>query len=413
MRLAGQILTVTISDLAFGGDGIARLDDGAVVFIPFTAIGDVAEVEIISVQKTLLRARLQRLLTAGPGRTTPVCRHYGVCGGCVYQHLDYETECAAKQQQLLDTIKRLGKLSSFPPLSPVVPSPMEYGYRNKIRLEPGTPVKSDHGFELQYGYFQFDNQTLLPIRQCPLAMDSLNQLLPKAFRSPWARQNAKRPKPFTLTLRAPARDEPLFYFGYAPQKMTWAQEEVNGQVVRVPVGSFWQVNPPVAEQLINTVVEWFEQTGARSLIDAYGGVGTFSLAIGNKAQFRVIVENDPQAVEVARYNHAQQSLKAKIVEATTEMALPKILTQVNNAETTVILDPPRTGCQPKVIQTIRNFKPANVIYVSCNAATLARDLKILCQDGLYHPVKAGWFDMFPKTAHFESAVLLQKETEKA
>lgn len=409
MPIPGQIITVTVTDLAFGGDGIARLDDGAVAFIPFTAVGDVAEVEVTDQRKSFCRAELRRLVTPGPGRATPPCRYYGVCGGCVYQHLDYQTECAAKQKQLLDLMARIGKMAAFPAPSPVVPSPSEYGYRNKLRLEPAAPIRDDQGIRLGYGYCQRDNKTFFLVRSCPLAMPCLNDLLPKATRSAWASQNAKRQKPYPLTLRVPASGEPTFYFGHAAPKIPWLHETLLGEDVSVPLDSFWQVNPPVADQVIGTVAGWFRQTGARALIDAYGGIGTFSLAIGKDAQFRVVIENDRLAIAAAEYNHAQRDLKAQIISGNTETVLPKILTKISPAATTLILDPPRTGCLPKVITAIRNTRPAHVVYVSCNPATLARDLHALCQNDLYRPIQSAWFDMFPQTPHFETAVLLQKE----
>ncbi|MDD4098051.1 MAG: class I SAM-dependent RNA methyltransferase [Lentisphaeria bacterium] len=409
MPITGQIITVTITDLAFGGDGLARLDDGAVVFVPFTAVGDVAEVEVTDVRKSFLRAELRRLLTPGPGRAEPACRHYGVCGGCVYQHLDYPTQCAAKQKQLADLMARIGKFAAFPAPEPAVPSPLEYGYRNKLRLEPTAPIRDDQGVRLGYGYCQRDNKTFFLVRSCPLGMPCLNDLLPKAVRSAWGSQNAKRPKPYTLTLRVPANGEPTFYFGHASPKVPWLHETVLGEDVSVPLDSFWQVNPPVADRVIGTVAAWFRETGARALIDAYGGVGTFSLAIGQDAQFRVVIENDRLATAAAEYNHAQKGLKAQVILGSTEVVLPRVLTKITPAETAVILDPPRTGCQPKAIAAIRNTRPGHVLYVSCNPATLARDLKALCQDGLYRPVRSAWFDMFPQTPHFETAVLLQKE----
>jgi len=409
MPTSGQITTATITDIAFGGDGVARLNDGAVAFIPFTAVGDVAEVEITSQQKSFYRAELRRLLTPGPGRATPVCPHYGICGGCVYQHLDYPTECAVKQNQLLDVMARLGKMASFPAPSPAVPSPAEYGYRNKLRLAPTVPVRDERGVRLDYGYCQRDNKTFLQVRSCPLAMPCLNDLLPQATRSSWARQNAKRQKPSNLTLRVPANGDPTFYFGHAPPSIPWLRETILGEEVRVPLDSFWQVNPLVADQVFGTVASWFRQTGARSLIDVYGGIGAFSLAIGKDAQFRVVIENDRLAIEAAKYNHTQKELKAQIIYGNAETLLPKVLTKITPAETTLVLDPPRTGCLPKVIAAIRNTRPAHVVYVSCNPATLARDLQALCQDGLYRPIQSAWFDMFPQTPHFETAVLLQKE----
>ncbi|MDD3952933.1 MAG: TRAM domain-containing protein, partial [Lentisphaeria bacterium] len=148
----GQLINVTISDLAFGGDGVARLEEGPVVFVPFAALGDVLEVEITECKKSYLRGRITQILVAGPDRIEPPCRHFGRCGGCSYQHLQYSAEFAAKQKQLLDLLQRIGGFQSLPPLDSSFAAPVLYGYRNKLRLEPSEPVREDDGIHMTYGY---------------------------------------------------------------------------------------------------------------------------------------------------------------------------------------------------------------------------------------------------------------------
>ena len=407
MFTVGQRVTLSISAIAFGGDGVARTDEGPVVFVPFTAIGDAIAADITEQRRNFYRAELREIIQAGAGRTEPRCPHFGVCGGCAYQHLDYETELAAKRQQFIDTIARLGHFADFPAPAPAVAAPQPYGYRNKIRLESIRKVSNRGQAFVSYGYCQRDNQSYLIIKECPLAQDCLNELIPKAVNSDWGRQNAKRPKPYPLTLRVTSSGESHFFYGRPPVNIPWLREQLAGEEFSVPLASFWQVNPPVAEELLRTVADWTKDSASRCLIDAYSGVGTFSIAMGSRFQYRVLIESDDQAIAAAARNHEVRQLKCRFQTGSTESQLPAALAHINARETLLVLDPPRTGCQPKVMDTLRKFPVAEIVYVSCNPATLARDLRLLCQDGLYVPVKSAIFDMFPRTAHFESAVLLR------
>lgn len=408
-----KIKGLRISELVFGGDGVARLEDGAIVFVPFAAVGDVVTVQITEVHKNFYRGEIVELEEPGPGRTAPLCKYFGACGGCAYQHLEYEEEAKAKKAQFASVIKRIGHFDAFPELEKFVMSPNRYGYRNKLRLEPIVsskhPAKSRRNGKgtIGYGFCERDNNTFFSVASCALAKDAINNEIKNAVKCDWARQNATRPQPFPMTLRLDSEGRCATYFGFASSKLSWLHEKLFGQDVSVPVGSFWQVNPEVAEQLLATMRTWLEPLGHRTLIDAYAGVGTFSLALGDLFQYRMVIESDAQAVTASKLNHEKFGLKAKFTAGKTEDALGNALSSVKNAETVVLLDPPRTGCLPRVIKTLLEFKPAVVAYVSCNPSTLARDLRMLCENGDYKPVHAAAFDMFPATAHFESAVLLE------
>jgi 23S rRNA (uracil1939-C5)-methyltransferase len=407
MFSVGQRVTLSISAIAFGGDGIARSDEGLVVFVPFTAVGDLISAEITEQRRNFYRAELRELLEPGAGRAEPLCPHVGVCGGCVYQHLDYETEFAAKRQQFTDTISRLGRFQDFPAPQPAFPAPQAYGYRNKIRLEAIRKLSNRGNVFVNYGYCQRDNRSYVIVKNCPLAPDCLNELIPKAIHSDWGRQNAKRPKPYPLTLRVTSEGDSHYYYGRAPMNIPWLRERLAEEEFSVPLGSFWQINPPVAEELLRTVADWVKDSSARCLIDAYGGVGTFSIALGKQFQYRVLIESDEQAIAAATRNHQLRQLACRFQSGSTEGELPAVLAHLDRRKSLLILDPPRTGCHRKVVETLRKYPVAEIVYVSCNPATLARDLQLLCQDELYTPLKSAMFDMFPRTAHFESAVLLR------
>ena len=216
---------VIITDIAYGGDGVGRLADGSVVFVPFTAVGDDVEIEITERKAAFCRGVVRKFVAAGQGRATPCCRYYGRCGGCSYQHLTYETEVACKAKQFKTLMARVGKFESFPELESVNPSPQDYGYRNKLRLEPGERTLEATGYYVPYGYFERDNTTFMMVKSCPLAQDALNKMLPKAIRSDWGRQNAKRKEPYPLTLRITTDGDCCFYFGQASPKLSWLKEK--------------------------------------------------------------------------------------------------------------------------------------------------------------------------------------------
>jgi 23S rRNA (uracil1939-C5)-methyltransferase len=402
----GQTVQVAISDLAFGGDGVGRLEEGPVVFVPFAAIGDVLKVEISECKKSYLRGTIVEVLVSGPDRVAPLCQHFGACGGCAYQHLQYSAEFAAKEKQLRDLLERIGGFSSLPQLDISFPAPEIYAYRNKLRLEPSEPLHDDDGIHMYYGYCLKNRENFFTIKECPLALPVINQSLGKAIRSPWAKQNAKKPIPGALTLRASADGKCQYYFGRAPVNVTWLKEKIADYDVSVPLGSFWQVNSAVAEQLLKTANAWAEPLAVESLIDAYSGVGTFSIALSRPFKERTLIESDRPAGDAASYNLANLGYGCQIIKDSTERALPKVLKHCLPKQTLVILDPPRAGCQEKVLQTLLKYRPEHIFYVSCNPATLARDLKKLCQNGKYQLEKLALFDMFPRTAHFETAAHL-------
>jgi 23S rRNA (uracil1939-C5)-methyltransferase len=407
MLTVGQTLELTIADLAFGGDGVARTEDGEVVFVPFTAAGDRALVEVVQTHARFARGEVKELLAPGPGRTEPVCPHFQTCGGCRYQHLTYETEVATKGTQLRDALHRLGGIADVPELAVQAPSPADYGYRNKLRVEP-LPEKHEtqKGPVVFYGYCQLDNKTYFELDRCPLAKDGLNELLPKAPRTDWGKRNANRDKPRPMTLRITDAGETHYYFGRAPESIPWLTETLLERPVRVPLGAFWQVNPGAADALVRTVRDWFAESPTHWLVDAYAGVGTFALALGDLAERLVLIESDRNAALAADHNLMQWGLLGKIMPGRTEKMLHGTLVRAPSRGTTLVLDPPRTGCGPTVLKAILRHKPKQVFYVSCNASTLGRDLKALCAKGPYKLTRAGLVDMFPRTAHFESVVQL-------
>jgi tRNA/tmRNA/rRNA uracil-C5-methylase (TrmA/RlmC/RlmD family) len=291
----------------------------------------------------------------------------------------------------------------------VCPSPLSYAYRNKLRVEPfGVPAAGDTS-RLAYGYCERGNVTFFELAACPLAAAPLNHLLGRAPLTQEGRRNASRqPRPAALTLRLAAEGSTAFYFGQAPRRAPWLHERLLDRPVSVPLGSFWQVNPAVAEALVRWVATAFAAQPTRTVVDAYSGVGTFSLAIGTAAPAHFLIESDADALQAAQYNHSQWGgLSCRCRHGTTEAVLPGLLADCNRRRTTVVLDPPRQGCAEAVIRALCDFPVAQIVYVSCSAGTLARDVGRLVRGG-YAVKRFGLFDMFPRTAHFETAMVLNR-----
>lgn len=407
------IRDVEIKELVFEGAGFARLDNGAAVFVPYSAVGDVLTIEVTAVHKNFYNAVIRKIQQPGEGRCEPACPFFGRCGGCSYQHIDYAHEVQAKRAQFATIMRRIGHFEEFPELELFYEAPKRFGYRNKLKLEPlaekGRFSKRPY---LDYGFCGLDNREFFAVPKCLLAMDAINDTIRGAARGEWGAQNAKRREPYPLTLRADSNGNCAFFFGFASSRLPWLHERLLDKEVLVPVGSFWQVNPEVASALLEHVRGWLEPIGARTFVDAYAGVGTFSLALGDLFRNRVIIESDAQAVNASRKNHEMLGLQASFVSGKTEEALGQVLSKTDSRDTVVLLDPPRTGCHPHVLKALQEFKPETIVYVSCNPTTLARDLEKLCADGAYKPLRCAVFDMFPATAHFESAVLLKKTKKR-
>lgn len=364
---AGQRLTVTIHDLAFGGEGVGRVGE-LVVFVPFVIPGEVVEAEVTEVKKKFARARLVRLVQASPERVEPRCRYFGQCGGCQYQHLAYAAQLRLKHKQISDLFQRIGGFSGAV-IDPVAPCPEPYGYRNRIMVRTQWNKRLQR---LELGFLGFDNEFVVDIEECALAEPVLNEDLQKVRANPPPRGGLK------VTLR------------------------VTPEGWEVPRDSFFQNNFFLLPQLVETVRERLRDAGSRHLIDAYCGVGFFALELADLVESFVGVEYDGLAIKAAKANMVHRGVtNGQFVSGPAEDYLGGLLQRHPGEPTTLVIDPPRTGVPPDALQRIRRARPQQVIYVSCHPATLARDLQILCADGAYELVKVTPHDMFPQTQHVE------------
>jgi tRNA/tmRNA/rRNA uracil-C5-methylase (TrmA/RlmC/RlmD family) len=401
----GDKLTLTIHDLAFGGEGVGRIDD-FVVFVPFVLPGEIVEAEITEVKKNFARAKLLRVEKSSPERVTPECRYFGACGGCQYQHIAYATQLRLKHKQISDLFERVGKIPADK-IAPVIPSPQPYGYRNRImiRSQWNGPAK-----KLVIGFIRADNNFVEDIEECKIAEPAISEQIKTVRANPPPKGGIK------IVLRIPPEN--------------WD----------VPPDSFFQNNFFLLPKLVETVRGFLaeqasslsgsssEHTGRmpgplnKHLIDLFCGVGFFGIELADLVESFVGVEYDQLAITAARKNAAARKISnGEFVSAKVEDVLPELLKRRGETpgepqsenrpgsrgpsphrnQITVLLDPPRKGCPLETLRLLRETRPAQMIYVSCHPATMARDLNILCADGVFELARVQPLDMFPQTQHVE------------
>ncbi|HEY3930817.1 MAG TPA: class I SAM-dependent RNA methyltransferase [Verrucomicrobiae bacterium] len=363
----GDKISLTIHDIAFGGEGVGRIDD-FVVFVPFVIVGEIVEVEITEVKKNFARAKLLRVEKSSPERVAPECRYFGACGGCQYQHIAYATQLRLKHKQISDLFERVGKIPADK-IAPVIPSPQPYGYRNRImiRSQWNGPAK-----KLVIGFIRADNNFVEDIEECKIAEPAISEQIKTVRANPPPKGGIK------IVLRIPPEN--------------WD----------VPPDSFFQNNFFLLPKLVETVRDFLKSSGAKHLVDLYCGVGFFGIELADLVESFVGVEYDRLAIKSAQKNIVSRKISnGEFISAKVEEALPELLKKFSPEKTAVILDPPRKGCLPETLRLLRETKPAQVIYVSCHPATMARDLNILCADGVFELARVQPLDMFPQTQHVE------------
>lgn len=363
----GDAVTLKIEDISFGGDGVGRLND-FVVFVPFVLVGEIVEAEITDVKKNFARARLTRVTEPSPNRVGPVCRYFGACGGCQYQHIDYQEQLRSKQKQVTDLFQRIGGLPATA-IAPVVPCPRPYGYRNRIMIRSQWNKPEQ---KLNIGFVRGDCGLVEDIEECKLAEASLNDQIRHVRAHPPPKGGIK----VVLRLQPDGWD--------------------------VPPDSFFQNNFALLPKLVEVVSEFLRNAGTRHLADLYCGVGFFSLELAHLVDSFVGVEYDRLAINAARRNAISRGCtNGEFIAGSVENVLPEVMKRFAPAATTMLLDPPRKGCLPETLRWLRETRPAQVIYVSCHPATMARDLNVLCGDGVFDLAHLTPLDMFPQTQHVE------------
>lgn len=369
----GLRLTVRVEDVAFGGDGVARFEQ-FVVFVPFVIPGELVEVDIVEIKRKFARARLLNVVEPSSESVQAPCPYFGACGGCQYQHIAYAAQLQLKHKQITDIFVRVGKFATAA-IAPVIPCPHPYGYRNRIMIRSQWD-KFKQG--LNIGFLRHDNPLVVDIEECKISEPSINEQIRHVRAHPPPKGGIK------VVLRI------------APEG--W----------EVPQDSFFQNNFFLLPKLVETVRAAVSNGGARLLIDAYCGVGFFALELADLVERFVGIELDKHAIKAARANAVRkQRTNGEFIMGTTEEQLPRVLERAAKGSTSIILDPPRTGCQPAVLELLRRTRPSQVIYVSCHPATLARDLNILCSGNVFELKQVTPLDMFPQTQHVECVAELR------
>lgn len=435
----GQRLQVTIERLVFQGSGLGHLPDGRVVFVPYTAPGDLAEAEVTEAREDFVRANLGRVLTPSPVRIDPPCRYYGNCGGCQWQHLEYASQLQWKREILQELLARVGKLPGVPVSAPVTPAgPWEYRARAQFKILARA--------RLHIGFHQRETQRVVDIDRCPLLDSRLNDVLRilRSMRDPalhtlfprvrevWAAVGTGTGE-VVVSLFARAQDRAairlLFHRiqaevptlqgvvlldGDPRQHPRFVDRHGHGAILeqvgdcrfRVDATAFFQVSGLAAGTLTRLVMEAAALTGSERVLDLYSGVGTFTVPLARLARQILGIEANAAAAADAVYNLRSNGCpEARIVQAQVEQVLPTVAKE--GPWDLVVLDPPRQGCSRRVLDAITGMKVPRVIYVSCDPSTLARDLGILVPSG-YRCLALQPVDLFPQTFHLESVAVLER-----
>ncbi len=357
-------MELQIVDVAFGGKGVGR-EGGKAVFIPYTIDGERVSARISREKKNFAEAELDEVLEVSPHRTTPECPYFGRCGGCAYQHINYNHQLEIKARQVEQALKRIAHLDVVP-MRPIVSSPQQYGYRNRITV---------HCEDGVIGFYQRDEHRLIDIEHCPIAMPEVNAEL-KQLRG-------RHPRDGHYTLRA------------------------GGLAFSNASRHFSQTNDAVAELLLKHVDDLISEPGAL-LIDAYCGAGFFAKRLLDKFDRIIGIDWDRFAIAEAKKTASEkESYIAGDIE--TELAQVGAVHRtahgrLGSIAPTLIVDPPATGLTNATRDAITDLAPDTFIYISCNPATLARDLADLQRRFTIESVTP--FDMFPQTAEIEVAVKL-------
>ena len=397
---------IEITDVAYRGSGIAR-QDGVVVFVPGTLPGEVARVRIIGSGKRFFTGEVVEILKPSPDRIAPCCRLADGTRvpGCVYDHAAYNAEVALKDAQLRNFLRKL-VMDNNGVFLPPVPSPAPLHYRNKAVFHA---QKGSDGV-LRAGYLGDDNRTVIDIPCCPLADEAIN--------AAWTqlRAEGKLRDGDSVTFRHTKADGVVSWIGRPSEKAHWLTEESGAGPVLVPPDGFFQVNPQVADTLVADVRDWVaetaRETGATRLLDLYCGVGIFGLAAAKDGIAEVIgVESGRNAVAAARRNARNLGAPRAIFHCETAAeAARKGFHCADMSRTIAVVDPPRSGMELAATEALAKASPPTIIYVSCDPATLTRDLGVFASQG-YVVRRARVFDMFPRTLHFETAVLLGRMSQ--
>lgn len=445
----GQLIELEITDLSDSGDGVGRFEQ-RVVFVPDTVTGDRVLVRLVRVKPQYANGKLHELLEPSPQRIRPHCIVADKCGGCQWQHIDYTYQAAAKQNNVIQALERIGGFNT-PPVHAILAADDALSYRNKATY----PLRRSQTGQVQAGYFQKGSHQIVNLNQCPIQDSRLNPLLAEVKQDlqkrGWGIYDEKlhRGKLRHFSLRIGRRTGEMLLTlvskegnlaGLEEQAQAWMTrypdlvgvllnlnpdrtnaifgsdtrciagnsyltEEFAGLKFQIRPDTFFQVNTEQAEGLLDLILKQLQLQGHELLVDAYCGIGTLTLPLAKQVQRAIGLEVQAEAIEQAWVNATLNQIENVDFQiGTVEAVLPTLDFQPD----IVLLDPPRKGCDPSVIAALLEMSPGRIVYVSCNPATLARDLKGLCQSGAYQLQSVQPVDFFPQTPHVECVAFLRR-----
>ncbi|HMV51271.1 MAG TPA: class I SAM-dependent RNA methyltransferase [Blastocatellia bacterium] len=396
--MIGEVHEVTIEKLVYGGDGLAHIGSQA-VFVPVAAAGDVLRVRLTEVERNYARGVIEEILKPSPVRRTPPCVHFGVCGGCQLQHLDYAAQLNAKVAFVRESLRRLGNIEWESEIA--VRAAEEFGYRSRAELK----VARDETGKTRIGYFQAGTREVCEVENCLILMPAANRELQRLHAEPSLIPSDATRVHFTVgdeeVIVTPATGENGK--SEAVDGLGTAHQLINGVNYGFGVRSFFQGNRLLVEELVNTAIG---DARGQLAVDLYAGVGLFSLQLAKTfAQVCAVEGNRPAAnhgIENARANNLPNvryepiSVEAWLKYKSLDFPRPDF----------VLLDPPRAGAGGQVIERLAALASPRIAYVSCDPSTLARDLRLLIEYG-YQIDSITALDMFPQTFHVETVVQLR------
>ncbi len=384
MQIKDRVV-IKIESVAFGGEGVGRVDN-FVVFIPFAAPEDELEVEIIQLKKKFARGKILQIVKPSLMRVSPLCRYYENCGGCCYQHLNYEYQLEIKKKQVEEVFRKIGKFAT-PPIGKTIAASNVYNYRGKAEFHSS---RTSNGCKI--GFLDVSGGEIVDIERCEIMEETINDKLRIL------RQNKQQ-------LRNNDARLTIWSGLFADQKGT-VTRMVREKTFLVPQGGFFQANLYLTDQLVDEVCRLAMSKEINTLIDVYCGSGLFSIFLAPYAKSVIGIEISEKAVKYAQINAANADVKnVRFIQEKVENVLPGEFLSSKKENNLLALDPPRNGCSESVLKTITDLKPQRIIYISCDPATQARDVKYLDAHG-YTLLSLLPLDMFPQTEHIEVIGLL-------
>lgn len=408
-----NVTEVRIDRLAYGGDAIGKLPDGRVVFIPYALPGERVRVSLVDEKPHLVRAKLLEVIEPSDERISPRCPHFGLCGGCHYQHMKYPAQLKSKAHILQEQLERIGHFKEIPPIR-IGASPEEWYYRNHIQFH--LTHTGELGFQIAR-----TNQSF-PVRECHLPEKQINQIWPQIEIEPhlgFDRISLRSGMDGELMLILEGSNPPVLDFSIENLTLSVVQVgpfgtavlegsdhiliEISGKRFKVSPTSFFQVNKSQASAIVKHCLDLLTLTPNMTVLDVYAGVGLFSAFIAPKVKRLVGIELSPEACEDF-INNLDEFDNVDLYEAPAD----QVLSSVQFKPDLILIDPPRAGLGKQTAQAVVAQGAEHLVYISCDPATLARDGRLLMMGG-YALIEIHLFDMFPQTYHIESLSVWKKK----